>query len=169
MTVYISDSEVEEWDESVAGLLLYTIARDNEIEHIAGQLREIPEKLHALAQAAVRSGEKDAKWQLAEQLSHCPGREGTESLLLALTADADEYVRRRALMALGRIKSDQVETLVGRAWNSGNEYQRMAVLDALHNLQSEKLALYLDMAQADDRQYLTAFADRIRSGEAPIR
>jgi hypothetical protein len=68
VTAYISDTKVEEWDEGVADLLLYAIARDNEIEHIAGHLRETPEKLYALAQAAVRSAEKDAKWQLAEQL-----------------------------------------------------------------------------------------------------
>jgi HEAT repeat protein len=159
---YISDSKVEDWDEGVTGGLLYAIARDNENEHIAEQLRKTPEKLYALAQAAVRSGETHAKWQVAEQLAHCPGREGTESLLLALAADADAYVRRRALRSLGKIKSSKVETLVGQAWDSGDEYQRMTVLDALRSAQSKKLALYLDMAQADGRPYLTAFANRIR-------
>jgi len=106
---------------------------------------------------------------LAEQLACCPGLEGAEALLLDLAAGADEYVRRRALMALGRIKSGQVETLVREAWDSGDEYQRMAVLDALHDVRSKKLALYLDMAQADGGQYLTAYAGRIRRGEVPIR
>jgi HEAT repeat protein len=169
VTAYVTDSKVEEWDEVVAALLLYAIARDNELEHIAGQLRKTPEKLYALAQAAVRSGEKDAKWQMAEQLAHCPGQEGTEALLLVLATDPEEYVRRRALMALGRIKSSHVETLVEQAWDSGDEYQRMAVLDALHSVQSKKLAVYLDMARADGRQYLIAFANRIRRGEVPIR
>lgn len=169
VTAYLSHSKVEEWDECVSGLLLYAIARDNEDEYIAGQLSKTPEKLYALTQAALRSGEKDAKWQLAEQLAHYPGREETESLLLALVRDADEYVRRRALMALGKIKSSQVETLAGEAWNSGNEYQRMAVLDALHSVESKKLALYLDLAQVDGRNYLMAFANRIRTGELPIR
>src|SRR5262249_28197099 len=117
VTAFLSDSEVAEWDEGLADLLLYTIARDNETEHIAGQLREMPDKLYALARVAVRSGEKDAKWQLAEQLACCPGLEGAEALLLDLAADADEYVRRRALMALGRIKSGQVETLARQAWD----------------------------------------------------
>ncbi len=166
---YISGSKVEEWDDSVADLLLYVIARDNEIEHVAGLLSEMPEKLYALGQMAVRADEKDAKWQLAEQLAYFPDQERAESLLLALAADTDEYVRRRALMALGRIKSEKVETLVEQAWDSGDEYQRMAVLDALYNLQSKKLAFYLEMAQADGRQYLTAFAERIRKGEVPIR
>jgi HEAT repeat protein len=169
VTAYLSHSKVEEWDECVSGLLLYAIARDNEDEYIAGQLSETPEKLYALTQAALRSGEKDAKWQLAEQLAHYPGREEIESLLLALVRDADEYVRRRALMALGKIKSSQIETLAGEAWDSGDEYQRMAVLDALHNVQSKKLALYLDLAQADGRDYLMAFANRIRTGEFPLR
>lgn len=169
VTAYISDSKVEEWDEVVAALLLYAIARDNELEHIARHLREAPEKLYALAQAAVRSGEKDAKWQMAEQLAHCPGQERAEALLLALATDPEEYVRRRALMALGRLKSSHVETLVEQAWDGGDEYQRMAVLDALHSVQSTKLAGFLDMAQADGRQYLLGFANRIRRGEVPIR
>ena len=70
-------------------------------------------------------------------------------------------------MALGNIKSVKVETLVGQAWDSGDEYQRMAVLDALHNLQSPRLARYLELAQEDGRKYLTGFADRIRRGELP--
>jgi hypothetical protein len=61
VTAYLYDNEVAEWDEGVADLLLYAIARDNEIEHIAGHLREMPDKLYALAHVAVRSGEKDAK------------------------------------------------------------------------------------------------------------
>jgi hypothetical protein len=163
---YISGSEVEEWDEGVTAMLLYAIARDNEVEQIAGHLQADPDKLYALAKEAVRSGEKDAKWQLAEQLTHWPDRlEESESILLALATDADEYVRRRALMVLGRIKSSQVEMLVGEAWDTGDEYQRMAVLDALYNVQSKKLASYLELAQADGRQYLTAFANRIRRGE----
>jgi hypothetical protein len=169
VAAYLSHSKVEEWDECVSGLLLYAIARDNEDEYIAGQLSKTPEKLYALTQAALRSGEKDAKWQLAEQLAHYPGREEAESLLLALVRDSDEYVRRRALMALGKIKSSQVETLVGEAWDSGDEYQRMAVLSALHDVESKKLALYLDLAQADGRNYLMALANRIRTGELPIR
>jgi HEAT repeat protein len=169
VTAYVSDSKIEEWDEVVAALLLYAIARDNELEHIAGHLRKTPEKLYALAQAAVRSGEKDAKWQMAKQLAHCPDQEGTEALLLVLATDPEEYVRRRALMALGRIKSSHVEILVEQAWDSGDEYQRMAVLDALHSVQSKKLAVYLDMAQADARQYLMAFANQIRRGEVPFR
>jgi hypothetical protein len=167
VTAYLSNNEVAEWDEGVADLLLYAIARDNESEQLAEHLTQMPNKLYALARLAVCSGEKDARWQFAEQLACCPGLDGAEALLLDLAADADEYVRRRALMALGRIKSGQVETLVGQAWDSGDEYKRMAVLHALRNVQSRQLARYLDMAQADGRQYLIAFAGRIRRGEVP--
>jgi HEAT repeat protein len=164
---YITDSQVDEWDDTIADALLYAIARDNEIEYIARHLGQMSEKLFALVHAALRAGERDAQWQLAEQLAHFPDRQETEPLLLALAANADEYVRRRALMALGNIKSVKVETLVGQAWDSGDEYQRMAVLDALHNLQSPRLARYLELAQEDGRKYLTGFADRIRRGELP--
>lgn len=162
VTDYIRGSQVEEWDNDVADLLLYAIARDNECELIANTLRDCPEKVYRLAAAAVQSNERDAKWQLAEQLIPCPDREAAERLLLTFAADADEYVRRRALMALGRMQSSHVERLAEEAWSSADEYQRMAVLDALSNVRSGKLGSYLAMAEADDRAYLTAFARQIR-------
>lgn len=168
VTGHVSDSKVEDWDEVVAALLLYAIARDNEDEHLAENLRKTLEKLYALGQAAVCSGEKEAKWQIAEQLAHCPRGEGTETLLPTLASDPDEYVSRRALMALGRIKSSHVETLFEQAWESGDEHQRMAVLDALHSVESKKLAMYLDMNKADGRQYLTAFAAQLGSSEDAV-
>lgn len=163
---FITASKVEDWDKSVVALLLYTIARDNECENLAEHLQADMDKLQVLAKAAVQSCERDAKWQLAEQLALCNDRlDAAESLLLDLQADDDEYVKLRALMALGKIKSSQVENLVGTAWETGDEYQRMSVLHALWNVQSKQLSSYLDLAHADGRPYLTAFANRILRGE----
>ena len=164
---FIANSNVSDWDESIVGLLIYAIARDNECEYIAPLLQALTDKLHVLARAAVQSDENDAKWQLCEQLTHSTEqREPAESLLLAFAADDDAYVRRRAMMALGRIGSSQVETLAEKAWETGDEYQRMAALHALYNVQSEHLPSYLKMAHADGRQSVSAFADRLLRGES---
>ena len=161
---FIADSKIMDWDESVIGLLIYAIARDNEDEYLAPLLQADVEKLQVLATAAVHSEEKDAKWQLGEQLAFCADRlASAESLLLAFAADDDEYVRRRSMMALGRMKSGHVESLAKAAWETGDEHQRMAALDALYNVQSEQFETYVKMAHADGRQYLVASADRLSS------
>jgi len=163
---FISISNIRDWNQSVIGLLIYAIARDNECEHLAELLREDVNKLEFLATEALRSEESDAKWQFCEQLSHCAELiESAESLLLAFASDDNEYVRRRAMLALGKIKSNQAEMLAERAWKTGDEHQRIAALHVLHDMQSENLGTYLSMAHADGRQSLTALADRISRGQ----
>lgn len=158
----IGNSDVHDWNESIVGALIYAIARDNECGCIASLLRAETGKLCFLARAALRSEEADAKWQLSVQLAHSSVPfEDAEPLLLSFATDDDEYVRRQALMALGRIRSSHVELLAEKAWETGDEYQRMASLAALSDVHSQLLPLYLELAHADGRRYLAAYADRI--------
>lgn len=87
---------------------------------------------------------------------------GLEPILLALADDADEYVRRRVLMVLADAGSPRSVALALNAWESGEEYQRMACLHVLQRLDSPRLPAYLDLAEQDGRQYLVGIAQRIR-------
>ena len=117
----------------------------------------------ALARAGTGSAERDARWQLAAALGNVePDEGGVVPLLETYVADGDEYVSRRALLALGQIKAPIAESLAQRAWDTKHEYQRMAALDVFHRLGSPLLSSYLDLAEQDGRQYLCGYAKKLR-------
>ncbi|WP_174907781.1 HEAT repeat domain-containing protein [Burkholderia diffusa] len=143
------------WTVTACADLLYAIARDHALEHISSMLWTQPDALLALARASIDASEPNAKWQLAARL----GGQGShaaeaEALLLRLVNDEDEYVRRRALLALGALKSAYAETLAERAWHTGHEYQRIAALWVLKDIKSGKLAQYVKLAEEDGREYV---------------
>jgi hypothetical protein len=125
---------IEGWNDHTKQLLIYTIARDNEVGRICDELSE--EQLMVLAATSMSSEERDAKWQLAEQSGKHPPTNQKEKLLLELAVDADEYVRRRSLMALADSGSGRAEQLAITAWQSGKEYQQMACLQVLWRINS---------------------------------
>jgi hypothetical protein len=165
---YVTASPPEAWPDEVLQAILYGVARDNESEHLAEEIRlRQPSALIVLAKAALAGGERDAKWQLAEQLGHLRGGGEAERLLLLFACDKDEYVRRRALGALVNVGSEAVERLAIEAWHRPDEHQewaRMMALDCLNRIGSPLLDHLLEEAQQDERQYLRDFSKRIRQG-----
>jgi HEAT repeat protein len=95
-------------------------------------------------------------WQLSSD------KTSAEALLLILVNDEDEYVSRRALLALGALKSLHAESLAEKAWLSGHEYQRIAALWVLKDIASSKLAEYVLLAGEDGRKYLVNNAREIQ-------
>ena len=161
----------EDWSDEQSQAVLYALARDNEDEFLAQEIREQhPARLIALAKIAVVGGEFDARWQLAEQLGHLTGNlVDVEPLLLAFASDEDEYVRRRALRSLARKSSPEVEHLALEAWNRPDEqqeYARMMVLHCLHLINSPHLEPLLAEAELDEGKYLRNSANRIRLDRA---
>jgi HEAT repeat protein len=165
----VSSRPFQHWSEVELEAVLYAVARDNEIQHLAREIRSYPELLFALAKIAAECGEPDAKWQLAEelgQLGQC-GQE-TEMLLVTLASDADEYVRRRSLHALARLRSQRVEELAMKEWHRPDENQQWArinVLSCLHRVRSSLLEPLIVDAERDERPHLADFAKRVRQGD----
>jgi hypothetical protein len=154
------------WTEVDLSDLLYAIARDNEAEYLVAELSQAPERLLALSTRAVESAESDAKWQLAVQLGELPDRKvDAEVLLLRFVADENEYVSRRALLSLGKLKSSKAEALAKQAWETGHEYQRIAALGVLQEVGSTELPLYVQKAKADGRATVIQKACEIQKGE----
>ena len=158
------------WSAEELRAVLYAIARDNEIEYLAGEIRSRgAELLLALAGAAIDIDEPEAKWQLAEQLGHLEeaGAE-SEQLLLKLVRDESEYVRRRSLSALARLGSSRVEEIALAAWHRPDEHQqyaRMVAMWSLHRVGSPHLETLLTEAEQDERPYLSEYAKKVRRGE----
>lgn len=160
---FLDSSEPQQWDRSIVELLLYVLARDNETEDLKHELTERPEHLLALAGAGTGSAEWDARWQLAAALGCIEADEDeVVPLLETYAADVDEYVSRRALIALGQRRAPIAERLARRAWDTGHEYQRMAALGVFHSLGSPLLPSYLELAEQDGRQHLIGFTKELR-------
>lgn len=161
---FVRGSSAREWDEDTQRLLLYVIARDNEIGEAVDAVAKEPDQLLLLAERALASDERYAASQLATQLGKLDALDAlhAESLLLRFAQYHDEYVRRLALLALAERGSSHVEELAIAAWDSGHEYQRMAALEALNRVGSPLVAEYLTRAEADGRTYLAQCAATIR-------
>lgn len=144
--------------------LIYAIARDNEDERLISLLSERPAWFKALLVHIFDCDEPDAKWQFADVLgNNILQFPETESALLRLINDKNEYVTRRALHSLGKIGSKHAEALCERAWNSDHEYQRMMALTVLKEIGSKKLQKYLVLAEEDGRKYIVLTAEKINN------
>lgn len=135
-------------------LLLYAVARDNVEQILAGDLVDHPKWLHALARAALEFPDVDARWQIAVALGGSPDKAEAEKMLLEYHAGADEYVGRMALLALANLGSKQTEQLAAKAWNTKDEYQRIAALWAVKRVNSPHLPKFIDAAKKDGREKL---------------
>lgn len=152
---FVEQNDHRQWSPTDKQNVLYIIARDNETEHLIDEIAKQEGRLIEIAEAAVKHGDRDAKWQIASRLGEAEVEvEVAETHLLEFLKDADEYVRRRALLALAQTGSSQTETWAEVAWNTGHEYQRIAALHALHQVSSSRFAEFVELAKQDGRAYL---------------
>jgi hypothetical protein len=160
----------DQWSSNQTKDLLFVLARDNETQYIARELRrQHPELLVPLTRVSIAMGEEDSRWQLAEEIGWL-GTTGVpvEQLLLALANDESEYIRRRALQSLARILSPATERVALTEWNRpdpAQEWARMNALHVLNTLRSPHLESLLADAELDEREHLSAFARRMRNNE----
>lgn len=163
---FASATSCEQWATYMIHLVLYVLARDTDTGYLVRAIARNPENLLCLAEYGVTDAEPNSNYQLAAELGRLKQlSQRTEPLLLRFAHDNDEYVRRRALLALADIDSPHVSELVSAAWNTGVEHARMAVLHALRKIHDPQLEDYLKLAEADGREYLVRYANKIRAGE----
>lgn len=125
--------------EQCADLLLEAIAIDNECEHIQDICGELPDSaLGCLFQRAVVTRFPDARWQVASMIGKTRNIEWTSCLLVFLD-DADMYVERRALLALGEINPIQAEKAALERIGHSDNYMRLAAVNVLIKINSPKL------------------------------
>lgn len=167
---FAKERPVESWSAAEMDDMLYAIARDNEMEGVVDVFEAVPPTLFAVATAALERGEFDARWQLADRLGNATtDRAQAADLLVQFLGDPDEYVRRRALLAMGKLRVENIEEHVDRAWGSGMEYQRIAALHVLAEVRSRDLAAYVQRATLDGRLSVLAAAERAAALANPDR
>lgn len=146
--------------------LLYILARDNEMENLSRILGE--QFLIILAEHSISYGHRDDKWQLAVQLYKLTDKKKALSLLDKFVNDEEEYVNRRSLMELAKLKSDTVEYYAERFWHKDKyaeieEYQKIAVLHSLNTIKSKLLDDYIKLAKKSGLKYLMQNANKIET------
>ena len=140
----ITEALSEPIGNSDAEAILFFLGRDNECEHVLDMLSENPKYSERVAVEAIDHPDQEVRWQIAVVLGQI-ATGGTLDALIRMLADPDEYVRRRALLAV-RDHRSQVAEETALSWlNSEHEYSRMVALDTLAEVKSRAL---LDAIQA---------------------
>lgn len=125
------------WEQRTVNNLLFIIGRDNESELLIRKITEYPESLLFLGKEGITYSDSDTKWQLVHYLTECfPTHFEVEEIIYRYYEDQNEYVKRRALLALGIIKSKYAEQCALESWRTGMKYQKLAALEVLIQLNS---------------------------------
>ena len=162
--------DAETADSVLLDEMVYLIARDNEAEGVIQETTSHPQWFECLCHRAAASNESEAKWQFAAYLPECPCSQEVKDMILDFAKDPNEYVSRRALLAMPALRPDCVEQFAPLFWERNRyslelqEYQRIAVLVSLDAIHSSLLPQYLEQAKQDGRRYLLEHAERIEGG-----
>ena len=168
----LTQMDAETADSVLLDEMVYLIARDNEAEGFIQETTSHPQWFECLCRRAAASNESEAKWQFAAYLPECPCSQEIKDMILDFAKDPNEYVSRRALLAMPALRPDCVEQFAPLFWERNcyslelQEYQRIAVLVSLDAIHSDLLPQYLERAKQDGRRYLLEHAERIEGGLA---
>lgn len=151
---YLESTSQQSLTESECTDLLFILARDSENQEIQINLSKHPNKIRQLTAATNKVNEPHASWQLADIISDTDlDIEIKIDLLEGFLKSDDEYVRRRALNSFAKIShcnfgdvelKKRTELHASNAWESGNEYQMISALWALHEIGSKKAEVYIE-------------------------
>lgn len=168
----LTQMDAETADSVLLDEMVYLIARDNEAEGFIQETTSHPQWFECLCRRAAASNENEAKWQFAAYLPECSCSQEVRDIILDFAKDPNEYVSRRALLAMPALRPDCVEQFAPLFWERNcyspelQEYQRIAVLVSLDAIHSDLLPQYLEQAKQDGRRYLLEHAKRIEGGLA---
>ena len=168
----LTQMDAETADSVLLDEMVYLIARDNEAEGVIQETTSHPQWFECLCRRAAASNESEVKWQFAAYLPECPCSQEVKDMILDFAKDPNEYVSRRALLAMPALRPDCVEQFAPLFWERNcyspelQEYQRIAVLISLDAIHSDQLPQYLEWAKQDGQSYLLEHAKRIEGGLA---
>ena len=166
----LTQMNAEMADSVLLDEMVYLIARANEAEGFIQETTSHPQWFECLCRRAAASNENEAKWQFAAYLPECSCSQKVRDIILDFAKDPNEYVSRRALLAMPALRPDCVEQFAPLFWERNcyspelQEYQRIAVLISLDAIHSDLLPQYLEWAKQDGQSYLLEHAKRIEGG-----
>lgn len=133
--------------------ILFLMSRDSESEEIMHILTEKTLIGFEVAKAGSQHMDSSIRWQSAFLLGYF----GDDKKLFSMaTKDLDEYVRRRALIALREINQKKAEEISLNKLFSEYEYERMIALDTLLFLNSSQLPKAIEILKNDSSEVVQA-------------
>ena len=105
----LTQMDAETADSVLLDEMVYLIARDNEAEGFIQETTSHPQWFEYLCRKAAASNESEAKWQFAAYLPECPCSQEVKDMILDFAKDPNEYVSRRALLAMPALRPDCVD------------------------------------------------------------
>jgi len=149
-------------DQKTINNILFLVARDNDCERLIETLSRNPVCLIFFAKECLMYQDDSARWQFAHYLSKIyEDNPKVEDIILKYCNDHAEYVRRRALLSLSYINSKYTEEKAIEAWDSNVEYQKIAALEALYQVESQRLEGYLKLGLNDPFEHVRENSERI--------
>ncbi len=115
----------KEFNHDLAQLLVYALAIDNESGQV---LRSIEEKLESklrFVKKAVNSNQPQAKWQMAELLGNADVENREQLLVNLINRNDDKYVKRRALLSLGKVNPTKAVELAQKFLKDTDPFLRL--------------------------------------------
>lgn len=166
----IKTTSCDEASKQMLDDILFGIARDNECSRIVAMLLDYPEWYELLCKKVLSTDYINAKWQFAESLKDCSGKDEIRELIFDFLQVDNEYTQRLALQSLAYIYPDKAEEYAIDFWwrdkykddAYASEYQKIVVLHVLHIIHSAELEKYLDLADKSEYRYLKENAEEIR-------
>ena len=152
--------------EDLIEALLFSIARDNECERLADELRNHEDWFELLAGKSLGTKYINAQWQLAKRVGEF---ENCKELIYKFIESDNEYTSRMSLQALAEIDPERAEEYAINFWNRGkypegsyeDEYQKIMALHVLYSIGSDKLAEYREKALVSPYKWLKANAEQM--------
>lgn len=114
----LTQMDAEMADSILLDEMVYLIARANEAEGFIQETTSHPKWFECLCRRAAASNESEAKWQFAAYLPECSCSQEVRDIILDFAKDPNEYVSRRALLAMPALLPQYLE----RAKQDGRSY-----------------------------------------------
>lgn len=112
----LTQMDAETADSVLLDEMVYLLARDNEAEGFIQETTSQPKWFECLCRRAAASNENEAKWQFAAYLPECPCSQEVKDMILDFAKDPNEYLSRRALLAMPVLRPDCVEQFAPLFW-----------------------------------------------------
>ncbi len=164
---FVSTAKISDYTSNLLDATFFLISATFVEERIFSEIPKDENLLLFLSSKVIRSNYEDAIPLFVVALGNIKSNtKEAEEILLQTIHFKDEYTSRMSLMSLAQLKSSETEYFAEKAWASGLQYQKIACLWALKEVNSDKLPGYLDLAHEDGQLYVVENAIEIKSKSA---
>ncbi|OKL40032.1 HEAT repeat domain-containing protein [Pontibacter flavimaris] len=114
-----------EFNHDLAQQLVYALAIDNESEKVREIIEEKLESKLRFVKKVINSNQPQAIWQIAELLGNAEVENGEQLLVNLIIRNDDKYIKRRALLSLGKVNHQKAVELAQKFLKDTDPFLRL--------------------------------------------